>query len=238
MTRSNGLRISIPLSSHVADVDRLLVGCLLPREDNGTTRVGSVAASAYRSPDARGGASNDAAFPESNSRGALCAGRREGLTLRTLKQGGLPLVLSQTFRTVIRSRMQAGLDKYGRQYPHADVLLFEPAREDADIFFANVFGYAQRARVCALAYEATRADLRARAAALEPRLRRHGLALNARLHDPARSVTDALCDARPLRFGDGPRGVRQAARDLARALDHLERQLAALRSPRSRAAPS
>src|SRR5690242_5280767 len=79
------------------------------------------------------------------------AGRREGLTLRTLKQGGLPLVLSQAFRTVIRSRMQAGLDKYGRQYPHADVLLFEPAREDADIFFANVFGYAQRARVCALA---------------------------------------------------------------------------------------
>jgi predicted acylesterase/phospholipase RssA len=164
------------------------------------------------------------------------AGRRDGLTLATLKQGGLPLVLSQTFRTVIRSRMQAGLDKYGRQYPHAEVLLFEPAREDADIFFANVFGYAQRARVCALAYEATRADLRARAPVLEPRLRGHGLALNARLQDPARSVTDALCDARPLRFGDGPRGVRQTARDLARALDQLERQLAALRPPRSRAA--
>jgi predicted acylesterase/phospholipase RssA len=157
------------------------------------------------------------------------AGRREGVTPQTLKQGGLPLVLSQTFRTIIRSRMQAGMEKYGRQYPDADVLLFEPAREDADIFFASVFGYAQRARVCALAYEATRADLRARAGTLQAQLRRHGLALKDRLDDIHRNVMDALSDPRPLHFGGARRSVRQTTRDLAHTLEALERQLAGLR---------
>jgi NTE family protein len=157
------------------------------------------------------------------------AGRREGFAPQTLNHGGLPLVLSQTFRTIIRSRMQAGMEKYERQYPHADVLLFEPAREDADIFFANVFGYAQRARVCALAYDSTRADLRARRRVLEARLRRHGLALRHRRLNDDRSVTDALGDPRPLRFGGERRDVRRTARDLAHALDQLERQLAVLR---------
>jgi NTE family protein len=139
-------------------------------------------------------------------------------------------VLSQTFRTIIRSRMQAGMEKYGRQYPHADVLLFEPAREDADIFFASVFGYAQRARVCALAYDATRADLRARAGTLQAHLRRHGLALkDDRLDDIHRSVMDALSDPRPLHFGGVRRSVRQTTRDLAHTLEALERQLAGLR---------
>jgi hypothetical protein len=46
------------------------------------------------------------------------------------QQGGLPLVLAQTFRAIIHSRMKVGMEKYRRQYPHADILLFEPGRED------------------------------------------------------------------------------------------------------------
>jgi predicted acylesterase/phospholipase RssA len=154
--------------------------------------------------------------------------RRERTGVDTLDQGGLPLVLSQTLRAVIRSRMQAGMAGYARQYPHADVLLFEPAREDAEMFLANVFGYARRERVCALAFEATRADLRARAATLAPVLARHGLALDhARLRERARGIDAALCDPRVLRIAR--RGVREATRDLAHALDHLERRLALLR---------
>ena len=78
---------------------------------------------------------------------------------RRLNQGGLPLVLAQTFRAIIHSRMKTGMEKYRRQYPHADVLLFEPDREDADMFFANIFSYAHRARLCEAAYRKTRARL-------------------------------------------------------------------------------
>jgi predicted acylesterase/phospholipase RssA len=160
---------------------------------------------------------------------ATQASRHSRAGVDKIDRGGLPLVLSQTFRAVIRSRMQAGMAKYARQYPHADVVLFEPAREDADMFFANVFSYAQRERICALAFEATRASLRERAPSLAPLLARHGLALDrAHLDDRTRGVADALCDPRPLRIGNR-RNVRDTTRDLAHALDHLERRLTLLR---------
>jgi predicted acylesterase/phospholipase RssA len=157
--------------------------------------------------------------------------RNGHLTLKKLAQGGLPIVLSQTFRAIIHSRMKVGMEKYHRQYPSADVVLFEPDREDAEIFFASIFSYAQRKRLCATAYAKTRQMLATRAAALAPKLARHGIGLRRdRLTDPTRAVTDALTDARPLHAADGRRAqVRQTARDLAHTLDHLERWLEAAR---------
>ena len=153
------------------------------------------------------------------------------LTVKKLAQGGLPLVLSQTFRAIIHSRMRVGMENYRRQYPRADVVLFEPDREDADIFFASIFSYAQRKRLCATAYHKTRQRLATHAATLTPKLARHGIRLRRdRLADQARVLTDALTDARPLHAGDGRRSeVRQTARDLAHTLDHLERWLATVR---------
>ena len=94
------------------------------------------------------------------------------------------------------------MEKYATRSPHADILLFEPAHEDVDMFFARIFSYAQRRRLCALAFESTRAYLRRNAALVAPRLARHGLALRtARIDDAGRDVTDALDDARPLHAG-------------------------------------
>ncbi|HSV17263.1 MAG TPA: patatin-like phospholipase family protein [Casimicrobiaceae bacterium] len=159
------------------------------------------------------------------------AQRQRGETLQRLDQGGLPLVLAQTFRAIIRSRMEAGMASYARHYPDADVLLFEPAREDGDMFFANIFSYAQRERLCALAFATTRSDLRRRAGTLREVLGRHGLALDdARLANDRRTVADALCDPRPLRaLQRRRRSVTQTTRELTHALDHLERHLARLR---------
>ena len=140
-------------------------------------------------------------------------------------------MLSQTFRAIIHSRMKVGMENYGRQYPRADVVLFEPDREDADIFFASIFSYSQRKRLCAAAYAKTRQKLAARADLLRPQLAKHGITLHDdRLGDPTRAVTDALTDSRPLHVGAG-RGnpVRQTTRDLAHTLDHLERWLAGAR---------
>jgi NTE family protein len=94
-----------------------------------------------------------------------------------LADAGLPTVLSQTFRSLIQSRMQAGMKGYKQRYPHADVLLFEPDRGDADLFFQNVFRYADREHLAEHAYRRTREDLRRHAPGLQRMLRRHGIAL-------------------------------------------------------------
>jgi predicted acylesterase/phospholipase RssA len=153
------------------------------------------------------------------------ATRDGGLTGARLNEGGLPIVLSQTFRAIIHSRMKVGMEKYRRQYPNADVVLFEPDREDADMFFASIFSYSQRKRLCAAAYDKTRRNIVARADTLAPQLARHGIALrHERLADSGRRVDDALADPRPLHAQPGA-SVRRTARDLAHALSALERWL-------------
>src|SRR5437763_2964337 len=120
---------------------------------------------------------------------ASSANRARRLTVEKLDHGGLPLVLSQTFRAIIHSRMKVGMEKYARQYPDADVLLFEPDRENADMFFASIFSYTQRRRLCALAFATTRQNLRARARTLAPLLAKHGIRVRTeRLADTTRAV--------------------------------------------------
>jgi NTE family protein len=153
------------------------------------------------------------------------APHRGRVTVEKLQQGGLPLVLAQTFRAIIHSRMKVGMEKYRQQYPDADIVLLEPDREDADMFFANIFSYAHRKHLCEAAFRKTRQRLLARRPILAPLLARHRVGLNlARLGDAHRTLHSALDDPRPL----FPRatGVRHAAGDLSRTLDHLERWLA------------
>ena len=163
---------------------------------------------------------------------APSAHRRGHVTHQKLDRGGLPLVLSQTFRAIIHSRMKVGLDKYATQYPRADILLFEPAREDVDMFFARIFSYAQRRRLCALAFDSTRRYLQDNAQRLVPGLARHGLRLRTeRIASSERDIADALTDPRPLHSGTKRRRtVRAAARDLDHTLGHLERQLDRMRA--------
>lgn len=166
--------------------------------------------------------------PYDGSLAATRNARRARLTVDKLNQGGLPLVLSQTFRAIIHSRMKVGMEKYRAHYPDASVILFEPDREDAQMFFANLFSYRQRKRICALAFTKTRRNLLARADELAQLFARRGIRLRLdRLNDPHRHVSDASRDPRPLRAD--PRQnptVRGTARDLKRTLDELERYLA------------
>jgi predicted acylesterase/phospholipase RssA len=139
-----------------------------------------------------------------------------------LVEGGLPVVLSQTFRAVIHSRMAAGIAKYRTQYPGSDVVLFQPEPDDGEIFFTNVFSYATRQRVCEHAYDRTRRDLVKRERELAPVLARHGIRYrHAVLHDPARRLA---LDLRRAQFGGSGLGV--AAADLHGALQDLRRWLA------------
>ena len=90
---------------------------------------------------------------------------------------GLPTVLAQTFRTMVHSRMGAGLAAYETRYTDKDVLVFEPRRDDYEMFFTNVFSFSNRKAVCEHAYNSTRRKLWRNRTRLEPILARHGLRL-------------------------------------------------------------
>ena len=94
-----------------------------------------------------------------------------------LADRGLPAVLSQTFRTVIHSRIGIGLASYERKYADRDVLVFEPGRDDYKMFFSNIFSFANRKAVVEHAYRSTRLKLWRNRHRLGPLLDRHGIAL-------------------------------------------------------------
>ncbi len=120
---------------------------------------------------------------------AELAARRNAREREALNDVGLPVLLSQTFRAIIHSRMRVGMDRYKHQYSDADVVLFEPTRDDAEMFFTNVFSYRDRRRLCEHAYQRTRVDLYRRRHELRPILERHGLDLDlAVLKDHRRSL--------------------------------------------------
>lgn len=91
---------------------------------------------------------------------------------------GLPTILSQTFRTMIYSRMKAGLKGYSTSYPDVDIVLFEPEHDDERMFFTNIFSFNSRKETCEYAYQTTRAYLRANAETLSKKLERHGVHIN------------------------------------------------------------
>jgi NTE family protein len=133
-----------------------------------------------------------------------------------LVEGGLPVVMSQTFRSMIHSRLELGFKQYERTYPHTDIVLLEPDQRDAELFFANTFSYRQRREMAEHAYQQTRALLKLRAGRLAPQLARHGIAIDhAALADPQRRLIDTRIK---------PADSAVAAR-LHRVLDELQRRL-------------
>jgi len=122
-----------------------------------------------------------------------------------LTRSGMPNVLSQTFRTMVYSRMQSGIAQYARDYPDKDILLFEPTRDDAKLFFSNVFSFQSRRMVCEHAYQMTRRDLLSRADQLEPKLAKYGIKLRRdRLEDEQRTISTSLYgEMLPLYVAEG-----------------------------------
>ncbi|PRH83124.1 patatin-like phospholipase family protein [Arenimonas caeni] len=134
--------------------------------------------------------------------------------MENLSEGGLPVVLSQTFRTLLQSRMRVGLEKYAERYPDVDQVVFEPNEDDGEMFFTNVFSYSSRQRVTEHAFRSTLNDLRRRRDELAPVLARHGLSLRQSVLDnPAASIMDGL--------GLVPT-VTDTTAQLRRALDDVE----------------
>lgn len=138
-----------------------------------------------------------------------------------LTEGGLPVVLAQTFRALVHSRMEIGMEKYESAYPDRDIILLEPDRDDSRMFFTNIFSYSSRLQICQHAYEMTRADLRAQARSLRPILRRHGISLNMKsLNDRQRHFSEAV--KVPLAVRTKGKRKNQVTNQLSVTLDKLQ----------------
>jgi NTE family protein len=135
----------------------------------------------------------------------------------SLVEGGLPAVMSQTFRSMIHSRMVMGFKHYERIYPDTDIVLIEPDHQDAELFLANTFSYRQRRELAEHAYQQTRRLLRERSESLGRKLLRHGITLD----------MASLCDSQRHLLPASPVRRDSAIDRLRSSIDTLENQLQA-----------
>ncbi|MGB0514118.1 MAG: patatin-like phospholipase family protein, partial [Wenzhouxiangellaceae bacterium] len=131
--------------------------------------------------------------------------------------GGLPLVMAQTFRSLIQSRMQVGIAKYATQFPNSSILLVEPNRNDERMFFTNMFSYSSRSHLAEHAYQITRAELLECADDLEQFLGTYGMRPNREALAAERSLFTSLRSE--------PAYLAPLSNNLARSLERLDRML-------------
>lgn len=152
--------------------------------------------------------------------GLLGAGGAAGQS--RLTERGMPGVMAQTFRTLIHSRMASGMAAYRERYEGADLVLFEPRRDDYTMFFTNVFSFAARKEVIAHAYRSTLEQLRDRADEVGPVFERHGIRLR---EDVLARPSHDLWESVGLRSGSRSLPTTVATRDLRDALSDLDEML-------------
>ncbi len=143
---------------------------------------------------------------------------KERTTGNRLIKGGLPLVLSQTFRSLIQSRMQIGMSKYSTDFPEAGLVLIEPNRNDEQMFFTNVFSYASRKELIEHAYQTTRTELLAASDALDLLLSDYGLSLNYAVLKRPQTFAESLAGEPVFRSPIGAE-LAQSLTDLDRLLE-------------------
>jgi NTE family protein len=135
---------------------------------------------------------------------------------------GLPTVLSQTFRTVIHSRLELGMASYEQKFKGSDVVLIQPERDDYLMFFTNIFSFADRRTVCEHAYDSTRRYLLANYDQLAAVFSRHGLTLRRDVLEQERNLWTGAWEGRRRTR------ERQSRNETVRELDDVLSRLEAL----------
>jgi NTE family protein len=141
---------------------------------------------------------------------------------------GLPTVMSQTFRTLIHSRLEAGMAAYEKKFKDADVVLIQPERDDYLMFFTNIFGFAERRKVAEHAYTSTRRYLLRNYDRLESVFARHGLRLRRDVLEQERELWTGVWEGRRRKErSSGHATVRELDDVLARLEKLVEDRLEA-----------
>ncbi len=137
---------------------------------------------------------------------------------------GLPAVLSQTFRTMIHSRMLTGFKNYEYRYPDADFVVIEPSITDTRLFFTNIFSFQNRKEVCEYGYQSTRQQLLKHYNELSGILSKYEIHIN----------REVLLDSRRTLYAQGDDNhkdsIKSALRRTDDVLTHLDNLLKNLES--------
>jgi len=141
-----------------------------------------------------------------------------------LTHTGMPNLLAQSYRTMVHSRLQSGLRNVSRDFPGKEVVLFEPSRNDASLFFSSVFSFKTRKRMCETAYQITRANIRDRADELSKLLSPAGIRIRKDiLEDEHRTLSTGLYgEALPM-YESGIKVKRDKEAGVATFDNYLER---------------
>lgn len=134
---------------------------------------------------------------------------------------GLPTVMSQTFRTLIHSRLEVGMAAYETKFKDADVVLIQPERDDYLMFFTNIFGFAERRTVAEHAYASTRRYLLQSFDRLEPVFARHGIKLRRDVLEQERELWTGVWEGR--RKAPERQSRHETVRELDDVLSRLEK---------------
>ena len=135
-----------------------------------------------------------------------------------LLKAGLPMILSQTFRSIVQSRLKSGLEKYTTHYPEADIILIEPNKDDEMLFNTNLFSYSRRDELCEYAYQQTRIQIQQKIDPIRAILKRHHFSINdTNLYNEKRTLEDFL---KQEKSGDS-----RVKRRLDETLNKLERTI-------------
>lgn len=95
-----------------------------------------------------------------------------------LSEKGMVSIAHQVMRILVHSRISSGLEKYRRQYPHADILLIEPRRDDDQMFSYKLMNYSDRLSIARHGYEETLEAFLRRFNHFAGRFRKHGIKLS------------------------------------------------------------
>jgi NTE family protein len=109
----------------------------------------------------------------------------------TLSGRGLPSILDQVFRVTLHSRMKYGMQRYEREAPNSDILVFEPKPEDLPRFMSNIMRTSSRVRIAEYAYSSTMKTIDADFERISRIFARHGLKLRPSAPEAAESIQAA-----------------------------------------------
>jgi NTE family protein len=94
---------------------------------------------------------------------------------RYLSDRGLPAVVDQVFRMMVRSQVVAGLKQMRDSYPEVDLVLIEPEAGDWTMFNYHPMRYSARHKIAQYAFDMTTSRLARDASELERVFAKHGL---------------------------------------------------------------
>lgn len=98
--------------------------------------------------------------------------------IRHVSEGGLGRLVAQVFRILARSQLEKELELVKTNYPHVDVLVIEPRRDDEHYFVFNLMDYDAREQLARDAFEQVAVDLVTHFPAIKKLLGRAGIGVS------------------------------------------------------------